>query len=123
MREIIFRAKSRSTGEWVYGHFYHSQMAIGGHPCEDVYFIRDECDEDHRVDEDTLGQSIGLSSKQGVQIYENDIVTMTRAGATTKGVVTFMDGAFYVLDTNSHTCIHFFSKISELKVVGDTSES
>lgn len=64
-REILFRAKTKATKEWTYGHFAKqydvSQIYAGnGHEC--VY-------------EDTLCQYTGLTDKNGTKIFEGDIIS------------------------------------------------
>jgi uncharacterized phage protein (TIGR01671 family) len=69
-REILFRAKTKATKEWTYGHFAKQydvpQIYAGdGHEC--VY-------------EDTLCQFTGLTDKNGTKIFEGDIVKFKHGG-------------------------------------------
>ena len=68
MREIEFRGKRLDNGEWVYGDLmtkypHHEGLTIVEHGC--VY---------HEVDPATVGQNTGLVDRNGVKIFEGDVI-------------------------------------------------
>lgn len=67
MKEILFRAKRKDSGEWVYG-FYTCVDELCFISLSRTYIDK------VKVDPKTVGQYIGINDKDGKKIFEGDLI-------------------------------------------------
>ena len=66
MREILFRAKCKLKGKWMYGYY---RVSGGKHYINST-----------KVYENTVGQFTGSTGKNGTKIFEGDLFNFKKAG-------------------------------------------
>ena len=122
MREILFRDKSPITKEWVYGDlFQHGEQRFimtGGHNIE--------------VDPESVGQFTGLTEKNGVKIFEGDIVHLYGDKDTSTrfinyiALVIFAHGGFCAIDGTPDdyaVCRFDFASSLNCEIIGNIYSS
>lgn len=117
-REIIFRGIRIDNGEWVYGYLFNSWFMVDPENTDEMiskpYIQSGKIS--FEVIPETIGQFVGINDKNGVMIFEGDLLEYYEFP------VTYQDGGFCVtmaydltrLWLNSEDC-----NLDELKVVGN----
>lgn len=99
-REILFRGKRLDNGEWIDGDYISSSI----YP-DRAWITESKTFYDKQlygvgvreVDPSIVGQCTGLTDKNGVKIFEGDIMEFDSYGSHCQGIVTVIGGNFCIL--------------------------
>lgn len=128
-REILFRGKRLDSGKWTYGYYTEA--------CANFVMntaVIETNRNDVLVERDTIGQYTGLTDKNGIKIFEGDIVHILGnqdvedwKNVNYNALITFLDGGFCAIDGTEEE--HGFRRYSlcrmdfDLEVIGNIHDN
>ena len=121
MRKILFRGRRTDKGEWVYGFLWVNRTVT-----RETVYITDVMGEMFQVHPETVGQYTGLKDKNGVKIFEGDVVGYLNSIESGNGVVIFDACAFpfnWIDIDETDSLLRYFQCSKELEVIGNIHDN
>ena len=127
MREIKFRAWIKE--EDIMTYFEDESYILNGDMSVDAFdYEKRDCENYfepcYKTVDIELMQFTGLHDKNGKEIYESDIVEVTRQCIWEKGIVVFIDGCFFIKVNETLLALYECEPNNyELEVIGNIYEN
>lgn len=123
-REILFRGKLEYNGKWIYGdllQYENGDVAIFGEKlssfgCECTEMSKRDC-----VIPDTIGQYTGLKDKNGVKIFEGDIISL--GDPNIKYLTMWRNDGFCAKQIGASSYIGLTYWASDIEVLGNVIDN
>lgn len=131
MHDILFRAKRTDNGKWAYGYYIKTHDYLDNREIhlivgiDSTSFPTNEITDTNEIDLETLGQYTGLTDKNGVKIFEGDIVLKRTYQGKKPFLVAYHDGMFHCgWGGGSSTATHGYTLADkQIEVIGNVYDN
>lgn len=111
-REILFRGKRKDNGEWITDSETYIRDGDG-------IWLSDENLNVVQVIPETVGQFTGMTDKNGVKIFEGDIVRFVSGGYSNFVILWDNKDALWFLRAKNYTTDFYHHFSNEFEVIGN----